>query len=33
MVMSVFRFLILFGDSSVVLGSIDASVSIEKFLN
>ena len=33
MVMSVFRFLILFGDSAGMLGSIDASVSIEKFLN
>ena len=33
MVMSVFRFLILVWDSAGVLGSIDASVSIKKFLN
>lgn len=34
MVMSVFRFFNVFGgDSAGVLGSIDASVSIEKFLN
>ena len=33
MVMSVFRFLILLEDSAGVLGSIDVSVSIEKFLH